>query len=193
MLPTAFDAWLDDTIAREGPFTVFFILFEEATTTIVPIASSYLHIVGPGRPLGRDPRPVGPQRVGLAQRRRLRGQGNGRRPARRCRSAPAPGDASAGGAPRPPDRSQGRALRSTRPAAGAGAGRWHVHRSAWAADSLTVGRWYREHIPCLRSASMIIEADSSTDRLTCGFVHLLTRDGSPRTRCRQARGSRCAA
>ncbi len=47
MLPTAFDHWLDATLEREGPFTMFLILFEEEPGTIVPIRSSYLHVIGP--------------------------------------------------------------------------------------------------------------------------------------------------
>ena len=47
MVPTAFDRWFADTLAREGPFTLFLILFEQAPTTIVPIRSSYLHVIGP--------------------------------------------------------------------------------------------------------------------------------------------------
>ena len=47
MIPTAFDRWLGETLDREGPFTMFLILMEQATTTIVPIRSSYLHVIGP--------------------------------------------------------------------------------------------------------------------------------------------------
>ena len=47
MIPTAFDHWLDATLEREGPFTMFLILFEEEPATIVPIRSSYLHVIGP--------------------------------------------------------------------------------------------------------------------------------------------------
>ena len=47
MIPTAFDRWLDETLDREGPFTMFLILMEQAPTTIVPIRSSYLHVIGP--------------------------------------------------------------------------------------------------------------------------------------------------
>ena len=47
MIETAFDRWLADTIDREGPFTLFLILMEEAPATIVPIRSSYLHVIGP--------------------------------------------------------------------------------------------------------------------------------------------------
>ena len=47
MLPTAFDRWLADTLGREGLFTLFLILMEEAPATIVPIRSSYLHVIGP--------------------------------------------------------------------------------------------------------------------------------------------------
>ena len=47
MLPTAFDQWLASTLEREGPFTMFLILFEEEPNTIVPIRSSYLHVIGP--------------------------------------------------------------------------------------------------------------------------------------------------
>ena len=47
MMPTAFDRWLDETLGREGPFTMFLILMEQASTTIVPVRSSYLHVIGP--------------------------------------------------------------------------------------------------------------------------------------------------
>ena len=47
MILTAFDRWLDETLDREGPFTMFLILMEQAPTTIVPIRSSYLHVIGP--------------------------------------------------------------------------------------------------------------------------------------------------
>ena len=47
MIPTAFDRWLDETLDREGPFTMFLILMEQAPATIVPIRSSYLHVIGP--------------------------------------------------------------------------------------------------------------------------------------------------
>jgi hypothetical protein len=45
-MPTAFERWLLETFTREGPFTLFLVLFEEAPHTIVPIASSYLHVMG---------------------------------------------------------------------------------------------------------------------------------------------------
>lgn len=45
-MPTAFERWLLETFNREGPFTLFLVLFEEAPHTIVPIASSYLHVMG---------------------------------------------------------------------------------------------------------------------------------------------------
>lgn len=47
MIPTAFDRWLGETLDREGTFTMFLILFEEAPGTIVPVRSSYLHVIGP--------------------------------------------------------------------------------------------------------------------------------------------------
>ncbi len=47
MILTAFDRWLTETLDREGPFTMFLILFEEAPGTIVPVRSSYLHVIGP--------------------------------------------------------------------------------------------------------------------------------------------------
>ena len=47
MVPTAFDRWLTETLDREGPFTMFLILMAEAPATIVPIRSSYLHVIGP--------------------------------------------------------------------------------------------------------------------------------------------------
>ena len=47
MIPTAFDRWLTETLDREGPFTLFMILMEEAPATIVPVRSSYLHVIGP--------------------------------------------------------------------------------------------------------------------------------------------------
>ncbi len=47
MVPTAFDRWFAATLDREGTFTMFLVLFEEAATTIVPVRSSYLHVIGP--------------------------------------------------------------------------------------------------------------------------------------------------
>ncbi len=47
MVLTAFDRWLAETLDREGPFTMFLILMVEAPTTIVPVRSSYLHVIGP--------------------------------------------------------------------------------------------------------------------------------------------------
>ena len=47
MVPTAFDRWLAETLDREGPFTMFLVLMEEAPATIVPVRSSYLHVIGP--------------------------------------------------------------------------------------------------------------------------------------------------
>ena len=47
MIPTAFDGWLTSTLDREGPFTMFLILMVEEPTTIVPIRSSYVHVIGP--------------------------------------------------------------------------------------------------------------------------------------------------
>ncbi len=45
-MPTAFERWLLETFKREGPFTLFLVLFEDAPQTIVPVASSYLHVMG---------------------------------------------------------------------------------------------------------------------------------------------------
>ena len=45
-MPTAFERWLLETFTREGSFTLFLVLFEEAPSTIEPIASSYLHVMG---------------------------------------------------------------------------------------------------------------------------------------------------
>lgn len=47
MIPTAFDLWLTSTLDREGPFTMFLILMADEPTTIVPIRSSYVHVIGP--------------------------------------------------------------------------------------------------------------------------------------------------
>ncbi len=47
MMLTAFDAWLASTLDHEGPFTMFLILMAEEPTTIVPIHSSYVHVIGP--------------------------------------------------------------------------------------------------------------------------------------------------
>lgn len=47
MLVTAFDRWFEATLDREGPFTMFLILFEAAPTTILPLRSSYVHVIGP--------------------------------------------------------------------------------------------------------------------------------------------------
>ena len=47
MTPTAFDRWLIETLDRERPFTMFLVLMAEAPATIVPIRSSYLHVIGP--------------------------------------------------------------------------------------------------------------------------------------------------
>jgi hypothetical protein len=47
MIPTAFDRWLAAILDRDGPFTMFLILMAEEPTTIVPIRSSYVHVIGP--------------------------------------------------------------------------------------------------------------------------------------------------
>jgi hypothetical protein len=47
MIQTAFDGWLAETLDREGPFTMFLILMAREPTTIVPLRSTYLHVIGP--------------------------------------------------------------------------------------------------------------------------------------------------
>ena len=42
----AFEAWLKQTFARQGAFTMFLILMKEEPTTLVPLRSSYLHVIG---------------------------------------------------------------------------------------------------------------------------------------------------
>jgi hypothetical protein len=43
---TDFDDWLVETFARVGSFTMLIVLVEIGETTVSPLASSYLHIVG---------------------------------------------------------------------------------------------------------------------------------------------------
>jgi hypothetical protein len=43
---TDFDAWLVETFASTGGFTMLIVLVEIETTTVRPVASSYLHVVG---------------------------------------------------------------------------------------------------------------------------------------------------
>lgn len=43
---TDFDDWLVDTFASVGSFTMLIVLVEIGETTVSPLASSYLHIIG---------------------------------------------------------------------------------------------------------------------------------------------------
>lgn len=43
---TDFDDWLVATFARVGSFTMLIVLVEIGETTVSPMASSYLHIIG---------------------------------------------------------------------------------------------------------------------------------------------------
>jgi hypothetical protein len=43
---TDFDDWLVETFARVGSFTMLVVLVDIAETTVSPLASSYLHIIG---------------------------------------------------------------------------------------------------------------------------------------------------
>ncbi len=43
---TDFDDWLVGTFARLGSFTVLIVLAEIGDTTVLPLASSYLHVIG---------------------------------------------------------------------------------------------------------------------------------------------------
>lgn len=43
---TDFDDWLVETFARVGSFTMLIVLVEIGETTVSPLASSYLHIIG---------------------------------------------------------------------------------------------------------------------------------------------------
>ncbi|HEY2052002.1 MAG TPA: hypothetical protein VGH03_21890, partial [Caulobacteraceae bacterium] len=43
---TDFDDWLVETFARTGGFTMLIVLVEIGTTTVQPLASSYVHVVG---------------------------------------------------------------------------------------------------------------------------------------------------
>jgi hypothetical protein len=43
---TDFDDWLVETFARVGSFTMLVVLVEIGETTVSPMASSYLHIIG---------------------------------------------------------------------------------------------------------------------------------------------------
>jgi hypothetical protein len=43
---TDFDDWLAQTFARVGSFTVLIVLVEIGETTVSPLASSYLHVIG---------------------------------------------------------------------------------------------------------------------------------------------------
>jgi len=43
---TDFDDWLVETFARVGSFTMLIVLVEIGETTVSPMASSYLHIIG---------------------------------------------------------------------------------------------------------------------------------------------------
>ena len=45
-VPNAFETWLRSTFARRGAFTMFMILMKEEPTTVVPLCSSYLHVIG---------------------------------------------------------------------------------------------------------------------------------------------------
>jgi hypothetical protein len=43
---TEFDAWLKDMVARHGEFTVLVILTEIGERSVVPLCSTYLHVLG---------------------------------------------------------------------------------------------------------------------------------------------------
>jgi hypothetical protein len=43
---TEFDAWLQDMVARHGEFTVLAILTEIGERRVVPLCSTYLHVIG---------------------------------------------------------------------------------------------------------------------------------------------------
>jgi hypothetical protein len=43
---TDFDDWLVETFAQVGSFTVLIVLVEIGETTVSPLASSYLHVIG---------------------------------------------------------------------------------------------------------------------------------------------------
>jgi hypothetical protein len=43
---TEFDAWLQDMVARHGEFTVLVILAEIGARSVVPLCSTYLHVLG---------------------------------------------------------------------------------------------------------------------------------------------------
>ncbi len=43
---TDFDDWLVETFARVGSFTMLVVLVEIGETTVTPLASSYLHVIG---------------------------------------------------------------------------------------------------------------------------------------------------
>jgi hypothetical protein len=43
---TDFDEWLTDTFSETGSFTVLFVLLRITETTVEPLRSAYLHVVG---------------------------------------------------------------------------------------------------------------------------------------------------
>jgi hypothetical protein len=43
---TEFDAWLQDMVARHGEFTVLVILAEIGERRVVPLCSTWLHVIG---------------------------------------------------------------------------------------------------------------------------------------------------
>jgi hypothetical protein len=43
---TDFDDWLVETFAQVGSFTMLIVLLEIGETTVLPLASSYLHVIG---------------------------------------------------------------------------------------------------------------------------------------------------
>jgi hypothetical protein len=43
---TDFDDWLVETFARVGSFTLLIVLVEIGETTVSPLTSSYLHVIG---------------------------------------------------------------------------------------------------------------------------------------------------
>lgn len=43
---TEFDAWLKDMVCRHGEFTVLVILAEICDRSVVPLCSTYLHVIG---------------------------------------------------------------------------------------------------------------------------------------------------
>jgi hypothetical protein len=44
--PNAFETWIKQTFALQGAFTMFLILMKDEPTTLSPLCSSYLHVIG---------------------------------------------------------------------------------------------------------------------------------------------------